>query len=171
MTSSATDQSMLSGKRDLSITLRLLILALSVVLPIIGFSAFVIIHYAAAQRADIEANVRQSLHGFALDVERELAGVTRAATLLAVSSSPLRAQDLEGFHRQAREAVKVEGIEITLSDMTGQQLVSTARDYGQTLPKLADIDRVKAAFDGDAPRVSGITTSAVLERSIVAVDV
>ncbi len=161
---------MLSGKRDLSITLRLLILALSVVLPIIGFSAFVIIHYAAAQRTDIEANVRRSLHGLALDVERELAGVARVATLLAVSSSPLRAQDLEGFHRQAREAVKVEGIEITLSDMTGQQLVSTVRDYGQTLPKLADIDRVKAAFDGDAPRVSGITTSAVLERSIVAID-
>jgi PAS domain S-box-containing protein len=162
---------MLSGKRDLSITRRLLILTIGVVLPIIAFSALLIVRYAETERAAIEADVRQSLRGLAIDVDRELAGAARAATLLATASSRLRTADLEGFHNQAREAVKVEGIEITLSDKSGHPLVDTARDYGEALPKLTGGNRFEAAFAASAPRISGIMTSEVLQRPIIAVDV
>src|SRR5205823_4063431 len=137
----------------------------------IAFSAFLMTRYAESERAVIEANVKQSLRGLAIDVDREIAGVARAATLLAVASSRLRTGDLEGFHRQAREAVKVEGLEITLSDKSGQVLVDTAADYGQALPKLTDSSRFEAAFAAAAPRVSGIIRSEMLGRPIIAVDV
>src|SRR5438128_724935 len=106
MMPSSTEQGMLSGKRDLSITRRLFIMAIGIVLPIIAFSALLVIRYAETERAAIEANVQQSLHGLAIDVDRELAGAARAATLLAAASTRLRTADLEGFHHQAREAVK-----------------------------------------------------------------
>jgi PAS domain S-box-containing protein len=171
MTPSSTEQGMVSGKRDLSITRRLLFMTIGVVVPIIGFSAFLIIRYAESERAAIEANVRQSLRGFAIDVDRELAGAARAARLLAAASIRLRTADLEGFQRQAREAVKLEGIEITLSDKSGQILVDTAKDYGEALPKLTDSSRFDAAFAVTAPRISGIIMSEVLQRPVIAIDV
>jgi PAS domain S-box-containing protein len=161
---------MLSAKRDLTITVRLLILTVGVAMPIVAFSVFVAIHDAEAQRADIEVNAQRSLHALALAVERELSGVERAARLLAASSSQLRDGDLEGFHRQAREALKVAGVAITLSDISGQQLINTSRDYGEALPKLVDPGRVKAAFEADAPRVSGVTTAAIQQRPMIAID-
>src|SRR6266851_2246035 len=171
MTPSPTDERMLLGKRDLSITLRLLILAIGIVVPILGFTAFVIVDYAQFQRVAIETEVQASLHGFAFGVERELAGGMRSASLLAAISNRLRTGDLGGFQRKAREAAKLEALEIVLSDLSGQELVSTGMESGENLPKLGDSGRVTAAFDSTAPRITGVIKSAVLQQPVVAIDV
>jgi len=171
MTPSPTDEGMLLGKRDLSITLRLLILAIGIVVPILGFTAFVIVDYAQFQRVAIETEVQASLHGFAFGVERELAGGMRSASLLAAISNRLRTGDLGGFQRKAREAAKLEALEIVLSDLSGQELVSTGTGSGENLPKLGDSGRVTAAFDSAAPRITGVIKSAVLQQPVVAIDV
>ena len=92
------------------------------------------------ERAQHEADTIQTARALSGMVDHELAlGETVAMTLAA---SPSIETDLAAFHAQASRALQdsLPGVSFVLADVSGQQLVNTARPFGATLPKYGNPD-------------------------------
>ena len=158
-------------RRDYSIASRLAILVIAVTVPFVAFLAFLVLRYAQSEQVAIEETVTTHVRTLAAEVVRELDNATRAATLLTATSRPLRAGDMKAFDQQARDAITIQGLQIVLADSSGQELVNTGKEFGEDLPKTQRAAKVSALLANGTPRVSGLTTSTVTQRRVIAVDV
>lgn len=154
-----------------SISDLLTLLVLSILMPLLGFSALVLWHVTELEQARAEQEAAIAANTLAQDIERDLRGIT--ATLSGLSTSPaLQVHDYKTFYGQADEVARMLGVPILVRDLrTGQQLLNTRVTYGARLPKneLGEIDiQIQKTR---APYVSDLVYGSVAQRMLMAVAV
>jgi signal transduction histidine kinase/CheY-like chemotaxis protein len=128
--------------RDLSLRVRLILLALAVFLPALVAALWVIHRAYESERAGLERGLRETTRALSMVVDRELAQRETVARFLADStaldSAPaLTEADLRTFYEQARRTTEGLGGWVVVSTPTGQVL-NTSRPLGEKLPQWAE---------------------------------
>ena len=98
-----------------SIQVRLLLLAIGIILPIMGFSIFVAVRSIEAERFTIERSLLASVRSLAADVEREVSNIKRTARLLGLTLEHRPQGPGTEFDALASEGKKL-GLIVTLDD-------------------------------------------------------
>ena len=107
---------------------------MAIIAPILIFSGLMLHRYVAVEHAQLEQQALQIVRTLKTNVDRELGGVILTLQALTVSPS-LIAGDYARFHNHAAAVVRLHSDQhIVLSDATGQPLVDTRVQWGETLP-------------------------------------
>jgi len=122
-------------------------------------------------RAQLERDLMATARAMAQAVDSQLLRARTVGEVLATSGA-LNRQDLEGFHRRAREVIATTkvGMNVVLSDESGQQIVNTLREYGEPLPRHGHPGILRHVFETAQPVVSEIYIGGVLRKPVVSID-
>jgi hypothetical protein len=139
----------------------LLGLVAAVGIPLLAFAAFLLLRYAATERARFERDGLQFARQVALVVDSELAGLVALLKGLAASSALAR-DDFAQFHAEASSLIGGRDEVIVLRDLGSRQFVNTQRPFGSDLPPAVAITPAdRAAFAAGQPVVSGVYLSPI----------
>lgn len=149
---------------------RLLVLALSILLPA-SFAAACAIWFVYSEQKEAQArSMAEAAQALALLVDSELAAVEGRLHTLALSPH-LQQGDLALFTRHAKQVAPGSDRAVVLSSLDGQQIVNTRAPNGHPLPR---INSGLLALRHAAPThtvISDLYVGAVAKRQDVAVDV
>jgi hypothetical protein len=123
------------------------------ILAAVGFLAYAY----QQQRAQLISDTVASARELVSDIDREF---DRAQLILGtLASSPyLKSQDFKSFHAQATELLRLGFINnIALIDSSGQQLLNTAKPFGEPLPKTGVMAQVQHIFKTGLPEIPDIS--------------
>ncbi len=104
-------------------------------------------------------------------VDRHLFQAQIVGQVLA-TSGVLSRNHLAVFHQRAREVITATnvGVNIVLSDASGQQLVNTLREFGEPLPRHGHPDVLRRVFASREAVISGIYIGGLLQRPVASID-
>jgi PAS domain S-box-containing protein len=99
-------------------------------------------------RTQIENDTVRTARAMVQAVDGQLSKTKVLAVALSTSSY-LAASDLAGFHRRARELIQAEavGVDVVLSDASGQQIVNSSVPFGEPLPRHGNAQQVRRVFE------------------------
>ena len=160
----------LRRRHTLGIQARLTLLTLVTVLPLVALASITMLGMVDDRRAQIESDVRQRIGSFLADVDRQLGAIQAELQVLATSPS-LQTGDFRAFDEQMRAALAIRGTSIVLHDTRGQQLLSTARLFGEPLPRATNTEMLDRVVAAGKPQISDLIMGAVLRRPILVVGV
>jgi len=143
----------------------LILFATALAAPLLGLAAYSLNRMAGLEQSDIERRVLQVAEDLAHDIDRELDRATAILDTLA-SSIALRRGDLPAFHAQTKAALKHANAAIVLIDRNYQQLTSTMVEFGAELPKTAEPETAKRAFETKQRQVSDLFRGSVSGRPV-----
>ena len=140
-------------------------------LPVWVAAALLLYKVHADDRTLVERDAATTARVLTAAVDRDVAAAR--ATAIALATSPyLVSGDLAAFHQQAsRVLASGTGSNIILTDASGQQVLNTLRDYGQSLPRHGDPDLVRRVVDGGRPVISDLYHGGVRHLQVVSIDV
>ena len=119
----------MSTPRERSLRWHLATLSVGLLVPTLVFIGVLLWRLSLSERKGVEAQARDLSRTIAVALDREINGVL--TTLQALSTSPsLQSGDLAGFYRQAREVSRLQGINISLRDLTGRTRITTRAAFG-----------------------------------------
>ncbi len=109
----------------------------------LAFVATLLWRFADSERARLEDEAVNAARSIAVAVDRELAGITAALDVLALSRN-LRTADLEAFHGEAVSLRGRLGVNVTVQDGAGRQILNARLPHGTELPSdgLPEVGRV-----------------------------
>src|SRR6266568_7612937 len=120
--------------RNLSMRGYLVLIVVAIFVPVLIFSAVLLLRYYFSELARIEEDLQNDARKLALMVDRDLQG--QEFTLQTLSTAHLlREQNFAGFYSQALRIREFTGVNILLRDQTGQQLINTRVPWGTPLPR------------------------------------
>jgi len=157
-------------RHNLGIPARLTMLALVTALPLVAVGSFAILRTVDDERAQIQSDVKQMVESFLADVDREIGAIWAELQVLATSPS-LQSGDFREFDQQMRAALKIRGTSIVLHDTHAQQLLSTNRPFGESLPRATNSEMHDRVVATGKPQISDLIMGAVLKRPILTVGV
>ena len=160
----------LRRRHTLGIQARLTLLTLVTVLPLVALASITMLRMVDDRRAQIESDVRQRIGSFLADVDRQFGAIQAELQVLATSPS-LQTGDFRAFDEQMRAALAIRGTSIVLHDTRGQQLLSTARLFGEPLPHATNTEMLDRVVAAGKPQISDLIMGAVLRRPILVVGV
>jgi PAS domain S-box-containing protein len=140
---------------DLPVQAYLIIIALILLLPSLGFTTYVLSSFDTADRQLFEQRLRQQAEAVADGVDREIDRITVMLRTLAVSHDLTNARFAE-FHRQAIDALAGSDLGLIVIDPTLQQLVNTHVPYGTPLPQTGDPDTARRVLETKQPQISDL---------------
>lgn len=153
-----------------SIRSHLIAFALALILPILGFSGYVLWRYTEAEQIHLTEEADQLAEQTAMAIDRELAGML--ATLQALATSPsLEAGIYSAFHRQASNVLRAEGAHLRAFDVLGRQLFNTGVSWGDTLPKIEPGDEAAIVASRRQPHIGDYALDPVTGQPSTAVSV
>jgi signal transduction histidine kinase/ActR/RegA family two-component response regulator len=156
--------------RSLGIQARLTVLAVATALPLVALAGFAILRMVDDQRIQIKQDVEHRVENLLWDVDRQIGAIQAELQVLAVSPS-LQDGDFAAFDRQMRATLKINGTSIVLHDTKGQQLLSTNRPFGDSLPRATNTEMHDRVVATGQPQISDLIIGAVLRRPILVVGV
>ena len=146
--------------------------ALVMTVPPLGLAVWTTARWVSAERDRLLTETQQKTDQAVTQLDRFLAG--KVAMLQALATSPAMDHgDFRQIDLQARELLDLQGVNIVLRDLHGQQLVNTRLPWGTALPRVPinEPDRIVAATG--RPYISdlylGLVSGAQLIRAIVPV--
>jgi PAS domain S-box-containing protein len=154
-----------------SIQARLVWIVLTLAAPaLVGLLAIALGLYQH-ERDQISQSTLTTVRALVSALDRDLAGITAAAQVLAESPS-LASDDLATFYREAKSVLPLlGGSAVVLADAGGQQIINTRVPYGMPLPARAERINHNKVFETGLPSVSDIVIGAVSKRPILDIDV
>jgi signal transduction histidine kinase/CheY-like chemotaxis protein len=160
--------------RDLSLRVRLILLALAVFLPALVAALWVIHRAYESERAGLERGLRETTRALSMVVDRELAQRETVARFLADSTAldnapALTEADLRTFYEQARRTTEGLGGWVVVSTPTGQVL-NTSRPLGEKLPQWAE-GQGGFPFVTSEPTLSGLGRGPTGDRLVASIQV
>jgi diguanylate cyclase (GGDEF)-like protein len=154
--------------RALSIRTRVALLVVACVLPAWLAAGYFTFETYLQNRARLENLSQTAAKRLMLVVERELAGISSGLQALGTSPS-IDHRDLAAFDAQARQVrTQLGGLNILLIDRDGQQLINTARAFGQTLPKEPHSALMLNVLQTKRPSITNLFYGPVLKKYLVA---
>jgi signal transduction histidine kinase len=160
-----------STMKSQSVRFSLTLLAIGCVLPImVMHTSLMLADYQRGQAQVVENNLSRA-RAVASAVDREF-GNTQSALLALATSPQLSLNDLAAFHAQATVALSNLGAEnIVLLDRTGQLLLTTARPFGEPLPKVANPLLLQRILKTGKPGVSDLFIGPIAGKLIYTIGV
>jgi PAS domain S-box-containing protein len=154
-----------------SIQARLVWIVLTLAAPaLVGLLAIALGLYQH-ERDQISQATLTTVHALVSALDRDLAGTTAAAQILA-GSPFLTSHDLAEFYREAKRVLPLMGgSAVVLADADGQQIINTRVAYGMPLPARAERVNHNKVFETGLPSVSDIVVGAISKTPVVNIDV
>ncbi|HYG88037.1 MAG TPA: PAS domain S-box protein [Azospirillum sp.] len=146
----------------------LILLVVACVLPLVLFSAILLIHDATVQTGQAEGLVGDRARQLAEDIDREVARVIAAGEVLATDAS-LSSGDLVAFHERAVKVRDTLGTNVVLRDRSGQHLVNTRVPWGTVLPHNPPFEVDRRVLETRRPQISGSVTGIVTKAPLLLV--
>jgi diguanylate cyclase (GGDEF)-like protein len=150
----------------------LLLLILACLLPgILGVAVLFAREYLNG-RAQLERDMIATARAMVQSVDTQLFKARITGQVLSTSAA-LSRNDLEGFHRRAREVIATTrvGMNFVLTNESGQQLVNTLREFGEPLPRHGNPEIPRRVFATGLPEISEIYIGGVLRKPVISIDV
>jgi diguanylate cyclase (GGDEF)-like protein len=147
-------------------------LALTVAIPTLLLCVVTASAWVTSEQARVRTGTLRTAQAAQENVDRYLAG--QVAMLQALATSPaLDEGDYKRLDDQARELLDLQGANIVLRDVSGQQLVNTHRPWGTALPKIQNLETDRHVPRSKQPYISdtyqGVMAGGPLIRVIVPV--
>lgn len=155
-----------AASRGLSITLLLFLFGASLIVPSLGFTAFLLERNWRAQENDIERRLEQVAADLGHDIDRDLTLLLANLATLAVSPD-VAAADWGAVHGKATGSLKPLGIELLYRDRTGRQLMNTRVPWGTALPHSVQAEIDAAVRESLKPHISDIIIGNVAARPVI----
>jgi diguanylate cyclase (GGDEF)-like protein len=149
----------------------LLLLILACLLPgILGVAVLFAREYLNG-RAQLERDMIATARAMIQSVDTQLFRARTTGQVLSTSKA-LSRNDLEGFHRRAREVIATTqvGMNFVLTNESGQQLVNTLREFGEPLPRHGNPEILRRVFATGQPVISSIYIGGVLRKPVMSID-
>jgi signal transduction histidine kinase len=145
-------------------------LILVVIVPLLAFSAFLVLRSAEHEQEIMASTVRERTQAAAAAIDHDLS-LLRSRLFVIAASKYLQAGDFAAFHAQASQAVREDGLNLFLYDLTGQEIVNTRVPFGDKLPMTTALDALRRIVATGQPDISDLTTGAVSKRPVIAIGV
>jgi signal transduction histidine kinase len=139
-----------------------------VLLPLLGFSSFLVIRSAQHEQDALAMLARNRSRIAAAAIEDEL-GSLRGRLFLLAGGLSLQTSDLNEFHTQAKEAFG--GMTVVLSSADGKEIVNTSVPYGASLPDNPDQDTIRYVSENVVSRIADLSTDAITHRPVITINV
>ncbi len=136
------------------------------VLPSLGFTAYLLDRHWRERQAEIERRLEQVAGDLARDVDRNLDVLTATLTLLA-SSPQFDNGQYQELRARAAESLEPQGLELLYRDTSGQQLFNTRVPWGSPLPRVELNEIDSAVRSTRKPYVSDVYVGAVARQPLV----
>ena len=146
----------------------LFLLVTACVIPLMLFSAALLVRQISAETAATEAQVGDRVRLLRDDIDRELARMLAVGEVLALSES-LSTDDLAGFYRYAVKIRDLLGTNVLIRDLSSQQLVNTRVPWGTALPRNPVFDVDRRAVETRRPQISNLLTGAISKQPLLIV--
>ena len=161
----------LLAPREKSISHLLARLVVSIMVPLLAFSALLLWRYSEAQQERSEQQAQLAATSLARNIDRDVRGIV--AALSGLGSSPaLQSNNLATFYEQAKTVAALIGAPILLRDAkTRQQLLNTRLPFGSVLPASDTSTIIPTVVASKAPAVSDLVYGTVAQRLLVAIAV
>ena len=143
-------------------------LIVGVLLPLLGFSGFIVIR-AAEHEQDVTATLARNRTRIATATIEDELGALRGRLFLLAGTISLQTSDLSELHARAKESF--DPMTVVLSNAAGQEIVNTSRPYGEPLPDNPDLDTIGYVAETRQPRVSGLSRDPITDRPTVTINV
>jgi signal transduction histidine kinase len=143
-------------------------LILGVLLPLLGFSSFLVIRSAWGEQDAMALSARDRTRIAAAAIEDEITTL-RGRLFLLASGLSLQTSDLSDFHDRAREAFG--GMTVVLSNAEGREILDTSAPYGAPLARHPDIATIRDVVATVRPNVGDITADPAARHPIVTINV
>ena len=146
-------------------------LVLSIMVPLLAFSALVLWRFTELQQQRAEQEALAAATALASDIDRDIRGIIAALTGLA-SSPALLSDDFATFYVQAQQVATAVGVPILLRDgASGQQVLNTRLPFGAELPLNDPSGIATRVVASRVPYVSNLVFGTVAQKQLVAVAV
>lgn len=123
------------------------------------------------ERDQVAQSTLATVRALVSALDRDLAGTTAAAQVLAESPS-LSSDDLAEFYREAKRVLPLLGASaVVLADADGRQIINTRVAYGMPLPARAERLNHKKVVETGQPSVSDLFIGAISRTPLINVDV
>jgi PAS domain S-box-containing protein len=123
------------------------------------------------ERDQIGQSTLATVRALVSALDRDLAGTTAAAQVLAESPS-LSSDDLAEFYREAKRVLPLLGASaVVLADADGQQIINTRVPYGTPLPARAERLNHNKVVETGLPSVSDLFIGAISRAPLLNIDV
>ncbi|HEX3996438.1 MAG TPA: ATP-binding protein, partial [Acetobacteraceae bacterium] len=139
-----------------------------VLLPLLGFSAFLVMRSAEREQDAIAAAARNRTRIAATVISDEIGALRGRLFLLAGGLSP-ETSDLSEFHARAKAAFG--GMTVILSSASGQEIVNTSVPFGTVLPEAPDPDAIRLVAQQQQPHVADLPRDPVTHRPVITINV
>ena len=149
--------------RPVSVRSYLLGLILVVLVPLLGFGAYLVIRAAQHEQELLAETVRGRTREFARALERELANL-RSHLFIVANVGTVEGEGFVNFYDRAHSDMERRGMTVILSDLSGNELLNTEAPLGATLPPLADQGTLRRVATTREPDVSDLTIDPVTHR-------
>jgi signal transduction histidine kinase len=148
----------------------LLWLVLACWLPAVLGTTALFFHMYRDGRAQLEKTTIATARALTQVVDAELIHAQTVALALSTSSL-LPRHEFAAFHRRASALLQTvgAGMNVVLSDESGQQIVNTLRPFGEPLPLHGNLAQVRRVFASGKPEISDIFIGQVTGRPVIAV--
>jgi signal transduction histidine kinase/ActR/RegA family two-component response regulator len=136
--------------RPVPLRWHLVVLVVGTLLPVVAFTALVVLRLANHERTAVERRLQYSARMMAASVDNEMLGTIRALHALAASET-LDRLDLAGFYDEAKlvRSTQPYWLAVMLVAPDGQQLVDTSLPWGTPLSRVYEpesLERVVATL-------------------------
>ncbi|MDB5513214.1 MAG: diguanylate cyclase [Enterovirga sp.] len=147
-------------------------LALAMTVPPVILSVLLAARWVGAERSRLQEQTHEIADAAIAKVDTFLFG--KVAMLQALATSPaFETSDFARLDAQARELLDLQGLNVVLRDLQGQQLINTRRPRGTPLPKVPNYDADRLVAETGKPLISdlyaGVMAGGPLIRVIVPV--
>jgi signal transduction histidine kinase/ActR/RegA family two-component response regulator len=134
--------------RPVPLRWHLVVLVVGTLLPVVAFTALVVLRLAHHERAAVERRLQYSARMMAAEVDNEMLGTIRALHALAASETIDRL-DLMGFYDEAKlvRSTQPYWLAVRLAAPDGQQLVDTSRPWGSPLSGAYEPESLKRVVE------------------------
>lgn len=158
--------------RDQSLSLRshLVLLVLAALLPMLVFSAGLVVLLDRQERGRVERGLLETVRTLALAVDQELRSSMTALNALAALPR-LDEDDLAPFYEVAQRVRVTQPTweSIVLIDPSGRQIFNLRRPFGTPLPPVGDRDALERVLRTRSPVVSNLFVGSVSQHKIISV--
>ena len=154
----------------MTIRKNLFLLALAVALPVVLVLGALGWMLVAKERDTFDRGARDRVRSILTAVEAELRGSVSSLQAIAASDNLTRG-DMRALHMELQRVLpsQHDWLNITLTDLSGQQLVNATQKWGMPLPRAQQMESLNQALRSMAPTVGPVSMGPVTASRGIAV--
>ncbi len=157
-------------RSPLSVRTHVLGLILVILLPLLAFSAFLVIRSAEHEQQLLAATVQDRTRAAARDIERDL-GNLRSLLFVVANTGELQPGNFAALYARASTALGQRGLALVLSEPDGKEVLDTHLPLDASLPDNPDLPAIRQVADSGLPYVSDLALSPATHRPAVMIHV